>query len=141
MSKEIICICGSTKFKDKIIQVQRELTLQGYIVIGMHLFSQDERIKLTEEQLYMLKEKHKFKIDMSEAIYVVNPDGYVGDSTKEEIMYAISKGKKIMSLEPLEIPKSAISKNKNINDNTVIILLFAGFILTLITILWYYVLH
>lgn len=109
MAKEIICICGSTKFKDKIIQVQKELTLQGYVVIGMHLFSQDEGIELTKEQLLMLKEKHKLKIDLSDAIYVVNPNGYLGDSTKEEIEYAISKGKKIMSLEPLEIPSSVVS--------------------------------
>ena len=105
MAKEIICICGSTKYKDEIIQVQKELTLQGYVVIGMHLFSQDEGIELSEDQLHMLKEKHKLKIDLSEAIYVINPNGYIGGSTREEIEYALSKGKKIMSLEPLKIPK------------------------------------
>lgn len=108
MGKEIICICGSTKFKDEIIQIQKDLTLQGYIVIGMHLFSQDEGIELTKEQLIMLKEKHRLKISLSEAIYVVNPNGYIGDSTREEIEFAISKGKKIMSLEPLKIPESVL---------------------------------
>ena len=41
---EFICICGSTKYKEKIQEVQRELTLKGYVVLGMHLFSQDEDI-------------------------------------------------------------------------------------------------
>lgn len=40
---------------------------------------------------------------------MVNPGGYIGEFTKEEIAYAISKGKKIMSLEPLEIPSSVVS--------------------------------
>ena len=106
---EFICICGSTKHKDKIQEVQRELTLKGYVVLGMHLFSQDEGLELTKDQINMLKEKHKLKIDLCDAIYVVNPGGCVEVSTKEEIAYAISKGKKIMSLEPIEIPTSIIS--------------------------------
>lgn len=106
---EFICICGSTKHKDKIQEVQRELTLKGYIVLGMHLFSQSEGIELTKDQIDMLKEQHKLKIGLCDSIYVVNKDGYVEESTKEEIEYAISKGKKIMSLEPLEIPSSVVS--------------------------------
>lgn len=106
---EFICICGSTKHKDKIQEVQKELTLKGYIVLGMHLFSQDEGLELTKDQINMLKEKHKLKIDLCDAIYVVNPGGYVGSSTKEEIAYAISKAKKIMSLEPIEIPTDILS--------------------------------
>lgn len=106
---EFICICGSTRHKDKIQEVQRELTLKGYVVFGMHLFSQDEGIELTKDQIDMLKKNHKLKIDFCHSIYVVNPDGYIGESTKEEIAYAISKGKKIMSLEPIEIPTSVIS--------------------------------
>jgi len=39
---------------------------------------------------------HWKKIDISDAIYVVNIDGYMGDSTQNEIKYAISKGKEII---------------------------------------------
>ena len=106
---EFICICGSTKHKDKIQQVQRELTLKGYIVLGMHLFSQSEGIELTKDQIDMLRERHRLKIGLCDSIYVVNQDGYIEESTKEEIEYAISKGKKIMSLEPLKIPSSVVS--------------------------------
>ena len=106
---EFICICGSTRHKEKIQEVQRELTLKGYIVLGMHLFSQSEELELTKDQIDMLKENHKLKIGLCDSIYVVNPNGHVGESTKEEIEYAISKGKKIMSLEPLEIPTSIVS--------------------------------
>ena len=82
---EFICICGSTKHKDKIQEIQRELTLKGYIVLGMHLFSQSEGLELTKNQIDMLKEKHKLKIGLCDSIYVVNPNGHIGESTKEEI--------------------------------------------------------
>ena len=41
------------------------------------------------------------KIDISDAIYVVNVNGYIGTSTKKEIEYAKSLNKEIFSLEPL----------------------------------------
>lgn len=37
---------------------------------------------------------------MSDAIYVVNVNGYIGDATKKEIEYAKSLQKEILSLEP-----------------------------------------
>ncbi len=42
---------------------------------------------------------HKRKIDMSDEIFVINVDGYIGDSTKSEIQYAIDNGKKVEYLE------------------------------------------
>ena len=47
----------------------------------------------------MLDEMHKQKIDMSDEIYVINLNGYIGESTKSEIEYANSKGKNISYLE------------------------------------------
>jgi len=50
----------------------------------------------------MLDKIHRKKIDISDAIYVVNVDGYIGSSTKNEIEYAKNLGKEILSLEPLQ---------------------------------------
>lgn len=47
----------------------------------------------------MLDGMHKQKIDMSDEIYVINIGGYIGESTKKEIEYAKSRGKKISYLE------------------------------------------
>ena len=44
---------------------------------------------------------HMKRIDISDAIYVVNVGGYMDSSTKKEIEYAISLNKEIYSLEPL----------------------------------------
>ena len=40
----------------------------------------------------MMDDMHKRKIDMADEIFVVNVDGYIGNSTKSEIEYAKSKG-------------------------------------------------
>ena len=50
----------------------------------------------------MLDDMHKRKIDMADAIFVVNVDGYIGESTKSEIEYAKEHGKEVFYLVPLE---------------------------------------
>lgn len=47
----------------------------------------------------MLDDIHKCKIDMADAIYVINKDGYVGKSTASEIKYAIIHGKQVIYME------------------------------------------
>jgi hypothetical protein len=49
----------------------------------------------------VLGDMHKRKIDMSDGIYVINVNGYIGSSTKSEIAYAIEHGKTIEYLEPM----------------------------------------
>ena len=76
----VITLCGSTRFKDAFLEAQKRLTLEG-----------------TKE---MLDDMHKRKIDMADAIYVVNVGGYVGESTRSEIEYARRNGKRVEYLEP-----------------------------------------
>lgn len=47
----------------------------------------------------MLDKMHKRKIDMADAIYVINVGGYIGESTRSEIEYAIRNGKEVRYLE------------------------------------------
>lgn len=96
----IIILCGSTRFKDDFILVQKELTLQGYIVISVGLFghSGDQEV-WNEGTKEMLDIMHKRKIDLAQAIYVINKDGYIGSSTRSEIEYAKAAGKEIYYME------------------------------------------
>ena len=96
----VITLCGSTKFKEQFIQVQKELTLEGNIVISVGLFghSGDNEV-WTEGTKEMLDDMHKRKIDMADAIYVINVGGYIGSSTKSEIEYAEQQGKDVYYLE------------------------------------------
>lgn len=99
----VITLCGSTRFKEQFIQVQKELTLQGNIVISVGLFghSGDDEV-WTEGTKEMLDDMHKRKIDMADAIFVINVGGYIGESTKSEIEYAKRHCKIV---EYLELPK------------------------------------
>ena len=98
---KIITLCGSTKFKDEFIAVQKRLTLEGNIVISVGLFghSGDDEV-WTESTKDMLDDMHKRKIDLSDEIFVVNAGGYIGSSTKSEIKYAVKTGKKVSYLYP-----------------------------------------
>ena len=47
----------------------------------------------------IVDEVHKRKIDLADKIFVINIDGYIGESTKSEIAYAKRMGKLIEYLE------------------------------------------
>lgn len=94
---KVITLCGSTRFKNEFIEVQKELTLMGYIVISVGLFGHSGDI-ITDEQKVMLDDMHKRKIDMADEIFVINKDNYIGDSTKSEIEYAEKNKKPIRYL-------------------------------------------
>ena len=94
----VITLCGSTKFKEEFERVNRELTLAGNIVISVGCFGHSGDV-FSDEQKIMLDDIHKRKIDMADAIYVINKDGYIGSSTKSEIKYAIMHGKQVIYME------------------------------------------
>ena len=96
---KIITLCGSIKFKDEFIKVQEELTLKGNIVLTPNFFNSLKKEDIDKKTKEMLDEMHKQKIDMSDAIFVINPNGYIGDSTKSEIEYAKAQNKEILYLE------------------------------------------
>ena len=101
---KVITMCGSLKFEDEIRKQTERLELEGNCVLsiiypGNPNFDKDS---YTPEQHQLFDKLHKQKLDMSDAIFVVNVNGYVGSSTKSEIAYAIAQGKEVLSLEPIE---------------------------------------
>lgn len=102
----VVTLCGSTRFKDEFMEVQKKLTLEGNIVISVGLFghSGDQEVwdGMDEGTLSktkkMLDDMHKRKIDMADYIYVINVGGYIGKSTKSEIEYAELHEKKVVYL-------------------------------------------
>lgn len=80
---KVITLCGSTRFKEEFIKAQKDLTLQGNIVISVGLFghSGDNEV-WTDDTKEMLDDMHKRKIDMADEIFVINVNGYIGESTK-----------------------------------------------------------
>ena len=107
---KVITLCGSTRFKEQFMKAQKELTLKGNIVISVGLFghSGDQEVWENMDQgtltktKEMLDDMHKRKIDMADEVFVVNVNGYIGESTKAEIKYAIETGKVVNYLEKID---------------------------------------
>ena len=97
---KVITLCGSHKFKEAFSMVKRELTMQGYIVIDPYIFNQDmdHDRSFVENNKDLLASIHEKRILMSDGIYVVNVDGYIGEDTEREIQFAIQNGKFVMNL-------------------------------------------
>ena len=98
--RKVVTLCGSVRFWDKIQELYEKLELENkYAVIGItpHVMNRN----FTEDEEDLLDELHRIKIDLADAIYVVNVNGYIGKSTREEIEYAEQKGKEIMYLEKI----------------------------------------
>lgn len=107
---KVVTLCGSTKFRDEFLETCATLTLQGNIVIMPGVFGHAgdaEKYGIeyeSSEAKQMLDDIHKRKIDMADAICVINVGGYVGQSTRSEIAYAREHGKEIMWLDEENIP-------------------------------------
>jgi hypothetical protein len=88
----IVTLCGSMRFFEQMLTVAAEETAKGHIVLApfsvVALEDQDGEFKAMLDQL------HRDKIDLSERIIVVtNQHGYIGASTRSEMVYAARAGK------------------------------------------------
>lgn len=88
---KVVTLCGSTKFKNEFIKVQQDLTLKGYIVLSLNIFTHSDDKELTNEDILMLSKMHMEKINISDEIFVIDVDGYIGTATRNEISYAIQR--------------------------------------------------
>jgi hypothetical protein len=98
-SPRIVCLCGSTRFREAFQKAAYEEDHAGRIVLTVGCYKDDPCCK-DPEDWRRLDKHHRYKIDLADEILVINVGGYVGDSTKSEILYATVKGKTVRWLEP-----------------------------------------
>jgi len=99
MKPKVVCLCGSTKFKKEFEDANMIESLNGNIVLSVGCFNHSDNLNLGEKQKQELDNLHKRKIDLADEIFVLNVNGYIGDSTRDEIKYAKEYGKEIRYLE------------------------------------------
>ena len=91
---KVVTLCGSMKFARQMQEIALELEVkQGYCVltpVGKKM------VQPSEKEIEKLAQAHFKKIDMSDAIYVVNMGGYIGESVSREIRYAQEHNKEII---------------------------------------------
>ena len=110
----IVTLCGSSRFCAEMAVLAWEFEKGGRIALGLHLLPQSycEQKGMkpdTEGKIHHIGEQegveddmdmlHLRKIEMADSVYIVNVDGYIGESTKREIAYAERLGKPISYLE------------------------------------------
>lgn len=111
----IVCLCGSTKFFREFQDANLKKTLAGEIVlsIGAARCADGDDKKFGgyvpesewDAQKVALDVLHKEKISLADYVFVLNVGGYVGESTRSEVLDAKRKGKFVEWLEPDKIPE------------------------------------
>lgn len=120
----IVCLCGSTRFRDVFEDMNYRETMAGKIVLSVGFCGRLERrqvtmdgcmgpeevtalvaragqdVGCTAEEKRALDELHLRKIDLADEVLILNVGGYVGESTRRELNYALSIGKPVRFLEP-----------------------------------------
>ena len=103
---KVITLCGSTRFEAEFAEVNQRLTLEGCVVISLGMFSLPDLSGYdwaadSSDLRGRLGGVHLQKIRMADEVYIVDPGGYVGESTQREIAYAQSLGTPVryLSLE------------------------------------------
>jgi 8-oxo-dGTP diphosphatase len=91
----VVCLCGSTRHKREFLAAEEAETLQGRIVLAPVFFSHADGPALSPADIERLRALHRRKIEMSDEIVVISPDGRIGESTADEIAYAESLGKPV----------------------------------------------
>lgn len=92
---KLITLCGSIKFKKLFKEVEAKLTLEGNAVLLPCFFEHSLDFKPEKKYIDQLSDIHLKKISASDEIFVINPGGYIGESTKREIAFAHTINKKV----------------------------------------------
>ena len=106
---KIITIIGSTRYINEMSLIGWEFEKQGHIVLNPRLLpptyirnpNDDGRHAAESENVKEIIDKtYLHKVAMADEIFVVNINGYIGESTRNELNHAIKLNKKIVWLEP-----------------------------------------
>lgn len=90
-----VTMCASMRFEKQMQALAYQLeTTQGYVVLQCTY--SPEGTQPSAQELQNLEKAHYRKIDLSDTIYVVDIDGYIGPSVSAEIQYALSHGKEVL---------------------------------------------
>jgi hypothetical protein len=102
---KIICLCGSSRFISHFAVMMWNLEKEGIIALGLHLLPSSypqDHVAEHEGVADKMDQLHLRKIDLADEVIILNVDGYIGESTANEIAYAEEYNKLIRYLEPKE---------------------------------------
>jgi hypothetical protein len=103
LKPKVVCYCGSLRFIEKFKEVEYQSVIDGNIALLPCCMFVGIQREYGAESDYKKKadELHKRKIDICDEVFVLNVGGYIGESTRSEIDYAISINKPVKYLEAI----------------------------------------
>lgn len=104
-NSRVIVLIGSTKFKDEFLETGKLFTIHGHVTMHTDVFTGADGYEITEYQVHECMVASRKRTDIAKllngVLFVLNVGGYIGESTKEEIEYAIQQGVRVEYLEPI----------------------------------------
>ena len=92
---KVVTICGSMRFENEMKNEALILEIKHNLCVLQCIYNEED-LELSEEDLKKLSEAHYKKIQISDAIYVLDINGYIGEQVKKEIAFAESIGKEVI---------------------------------------------
>lgn len=93
----LITISGSMRYWEEILHHATKLSIEGNIVLIP--FKDPDEANLPKSRKNMYDEVHNERIEISDELFVVNKDGYIGNDTRREIIHAFRNDKNVEFLE------------------------------------------
>ena len=104
---KVVTLCGSMRLQSEMMEIAEKLAREGeYVLTPVYMVMED--CEISEEEVKRLKLEQLKRIELADEIFVVNVDGYAGESTMAEIEFAERNGKKVRWMEE----KKLKSKNR-----------------------------
>ena len=92
---KIVTVCGSMKFENEMKKVAFILETKHDMSVLQCVYNEDN-LELGEDEIITLNLAHLKKIELADAIYVVDLQGYIGEQVKKEITFAQNLGKEVI---------------------------------------------
>lgn len=92
---KIVALCGSMKFENEMKRIAFVLETKYNMCVLQCVYNED-KLKLGADEILALNSAHFRKIEISDAVYVVDINGYIGEQVKKEIALAESLGKEVI---------------------------------------------
>lgn len=99
---KVVTISGSMRYSEEMKRIARKLETEQRICVLQAVYNED-RVNESMDALENIFACHYKKIDLSDALYVVNIKGYIGEATKAEIAYAKRNGKEVIYHEEIKL--------------------------------------
>lgn len=101
--RKVVCLIGSCRFYPAFQEANFRETMAGNVVLSVGFYpgaEHGEGVGITPEEKLSLDALHKDKIALADEVLVLNVGGYLGDSTRAELAWAVELGRPVRWLVP-----------------------------------------